>query len=35
MLNVLYIVLINDQLYNIIQFALSMAGKDHVLAPKN
>jgi amino acid permease len=35
MLNVLYIVLINDQLYNIIKFALAMAGKNDVLADKN
>lgn len=34
MLNVLYIVLINDQLYNIIKFALAMAGKHDSLAPK-
>lgn len=35
MLNVLYIVLINDQLYNIIKFALAMGGRKDVLADKN
>lgn len=35
MLNVLYIVLINDQLYNILAFIFDKTGKPNSLAPKD
>ena len=35
MLNVLYVVLINDQLYNILAFALDVSGHSASLAPKD